>query len=198
MINAERICVSCFNQIKSNHKHIICTPTKCHYGRCSRPHMFNLLLTLQTLENADSRSSLSLLHTVLKSSDNLPTVCMGNVNTASMFLCFQCIDRTCLVIFVYLHHLWLALGPVSSFSFTPQPLPPTPTPTMEHAVTVDINWLFVCLHSMAHSWCHTISSVCVLSFLRAFYCSNDFTSSVYVCDCPISCFSPYRSLNAIP
>lgn len=47
--------------------------------------------------------------------------------------------------------------------------------------------------------------MCVLIFLRTFYWSNDFNSlCVCVCVCvgvydsPISCFSTYRSLNAIP
>lgn len=34
-------------------------------------------------------------------------------------------------------------------------------PPRQRALTADINWLFVCLDSMAHSWCHIISSVCV-------------------------------------
>lgn len=76
----------------------------------------------------------------------------------------QCVDPLVWLFLYICITIWLALGPVSSafISHHSHPThPPTPTPSWQHALTADINWLFVCLDSMAHSWCQTILSVCV-------------------------------------
>ena len=129
----------------------------------------------------------------------------------------------CLFLFVYLHHsLVHTCSSFSHFSFTLVATCPelscshwltlphlhARTHARTHTHTHTHTHTF-CLFSSEHSDCcyvHTgvlarsVSYVYMHIFLRSFYWPNDFYSCVCVCkfDSTISCFSTYRSLNAIP